>query len=160
MLDRRTPYAFGAEVDLSFDDAMQRTKDALAAEGFGILCEIDVSDTLRRKLGAEMPPYVILGACNPPLAQQALAAEPDIGLLLPCNVVVYATGDAGTSVVAAIDPETAMTLSARAELEPIAAQVAAKLRRALRTIVGDATVAQRQTAGDVSGGAEPHVATP
>lgn len=160
MLDRRTPYAFGAEVHLSFDDAIQRTKDALATEGFGILCEIDVSDTLRRKLGVEMPPYVILGACNPPLAQQALAAEPDIGLLLPCNVVVYATGDAGKTVVAAIDPETAMTLSARAELEPIAAQVAAKLRRALHAIIGKSTVAPGQNAGDGSGRVAPHIAMP
>ena len=160
MPDRRTPYGFGAEVQLPFADAVQRTRDALAAEGFGILCEIDVAATLRQKLGVDMPPYVILGACNPPLARQALAAEPDIGLLLPCNVVVYSTGDADNCVVATIDPETAMTLSARAELAPIAAQVSAKLRRALDALIDESAVVTSRNAGDGPRGAEPRAAVP
>jgi uncharacterized protein (DUF302 family) len=134
MIDRRTPYGLGAVVPLPFDQALQRTRQALADEGFGILCEIDVAATLRQKLGVVMPPYVILGACNPPLARQALEAEPDIGLLLPCNVIVYGIADSPDSVVASIDPQAALGVSGQEALEPIAAQVAAKLRRALEQV--------------------------
>lgn len=119
---RTTPLAYGAAIDA--------VTAALKEEGFGVLTTIDVQATLRQKLGVERRPYTILGACNPPLADRALTAEPEIGLLLPCNVVVYAGADGGT-VVAAIDPEAQFTLTGRADLADLAAEVAARLRRAL-----------------------------
>jgi uncharacterized protein (DUF302 family) len=134
MIEQRTQYGFGAVLDLPFEMALRQTRDALAAEGFGILCDIDVAATLRQKLGIEMPPYVILGACNPALASQALRAEPDIGLLLPCNVIVYATGEPNASVVAGMDPESALALTGNPAMQPIAAQVAARLRRVVEHV--------------------------
>jgi uncharacterized protein (DUF302 family) len=135
MVERRSPYGLGAVVPLPFEQALQRTREALAGEGFGILCEIDVAGTLRQKLGVEMPPYMILGACNPPLARQAIEAEPDIGLLLPCNVAVYGTKNPDESVVVSIDPKAALTLSGAPGLVPIAEKVAVKLRSALDEII-------------------------
>jgi uncharacterized protein (DUF302 family) len=102
-------YGIRTVLDLSFDDAVERTKNALKAEGFGVLSEIDLREKLREKLGVEVDPYLILGACNPPLAYKALLAEPEIGLLLPCNVIVYATSD-GQTVVAAVDPEAMLSV--------------------------------------------------
>ena len=134
MIEQRTQYGFGTVLDLPFETALQQTRDALAAEGFGILCDIDVAATLRKKLGVVMPPYVILGACNPPLANQALRAEPDIGLLLPCNVIVYATDAPNAIVVAAMDPESALALTGNDAMRPIAAQVAAKLHRVVEHV--------------------------
>jgi uncharacterized protein (DUF302 family) len=105
---QRTRYGFGKTLPLPVDEAIARTKAALSEQGFGVLTEIDVQRTLKEKRGVAMPPYVILGACNPPLAEQALAAEPDIGLLLPCNVIVYERD--GQSVIAAMDPEPVLGL--------------------------------------------------
>ena len=134
MLNQRSAYAFGKTIELGFAAAVQRVKDALAAEGFGILCEIDVAATMKRKLDVEFRPYVILGACNPPLAHRALTAEPDIGLLLPCNVVVYADDVAERSVVAALDPVAALGLTGNADLAPLAQMVKDRLSRALESI--------------------------
>ncbi|HSE27978.1 MAG TPA: DUF302 domain-containing protein [Gemmatimonadales bacterium] len=125
-----TRYGFGRQLALPHGEAVAATKAVLATEGFGILAEIDVAATLRAKLGVEMEPYLILGACNPPLAHRALQAEPAIGLLLPCNVLVAADGP-GASSVWAIDPETQFSLVDKPDLAPVAAEVKARLARAL-----------------------------
>ena len=129
-------YGFSTTLDVPPAEAVRITKDALAAEGFGVLCEIDVEATLRSKVGAEIGPYLILGACNPSLANAAIALDRDVGLLLPCNVVIYGTSDPKRSVVSVIDPERAMTLSESEALAPIAAEASARLKRALRTVEG------------------------
>ena len=134
MLTQRSAYGFGKMIELDFAAAVQRVKDALAAEGFGILCEIDVAATMKRKLDVEFRPYVILGACNPPLAYRALVAEPDIGLLLPCNVVVYGGDVPGQTAVAALDPVAALGLADNADLPPLAETVKDRLSRALDSI--------------------------
>lgn len=134
MITRRTPYGFGTPVDLPFEEAVRRTTEALATEGFGVLAEIDVGAALRHKLGIEFPQYTILGACNPALAHRALGAEPDIGLLLPCNVVVYATDVPGRCVVAALDPVAVLSLSGNPALADLADDVAARLRRAMQVV--------------------------
>jgi uncharacterized protein (DUF302 family) len=134
VITERTAYGFGAVVELEYATAVERVKQALADEGFGILCDIDVSATLHNKLGIEFRPYVILGACNPPLAHRALAEERDIGLLLPCNVIVYADDAPGRSVIAALDPVAVLGLTGRAELRPVAEDVSARLTRALTTV--------------------------
>ena len=120
-------YGFSVETTLSVDEADSRVRDCLKEEGFGVLTEIDVRATLRQKLGVEFRPYRILGACNPPLAHRALSAEPGIGLLLPCNVVVEET--ATGSRVRFLDPVAALGIVGNADLEPIAADAAARLRR-------------------------------
>jgi uncharacterized protein (DUF302 family) len=122
-------YGFTVKTPLSYGEALAAVTAALKTEGFGVLTEIDVQATLKQKLGAEVTPYTILGACNPPLAHRALSAEPEIGLLLPCNVIVYV--DAGQTTVSAIDPEAQFSLVGRAELAPLAREVGERLRRAL-----------------------------
>ncbi len=121
-------YGFTVNVDAPFAEAEQRVVEALKAEGFGVLTEIDVQATLKAKLGVEKRPYKILGACNPVLANQALDAEPDIGLLLPCNVVVREDAD-GKVVVGFMDPQTVLGLVGRDELASLGAEVRAKLER-------------------------------
>ena len=126
------PYGMTTTVDLPYERAVERAREELGKEGFGVLSEIDVRATLKKKLGVDTRPYTILGACNPPLAHQAFNAEPSIGLLLPCNVVVYADDDdAGHSVVAAIDPEVSLGRVGNEALAPLAAEVKARLRRVL-----------------------------
>lgn len=125
-----TGYGIATTTSLGYADAVEAVTAALKTEGFGVLTTIDVQATLKQKIGANMPPYVILGACNPPLAHRALAAEPEIGLLLPCNVIVYA-GAEGSTNVAAIDPETQFTLVQRDDLADLARDVGQRLRRAL-----------------------------
>jgi len=120
------------EVALPYDRAVERAREELAKEGFGVLTEIDVKATLKKKLDVEFRPYIILGACNPPLAHQALSAEPDIGLLLPCNVIVYATDDPGRSLVAVIDPVTQLEITGNKQIGPVAEQVRGKMERVLR----------------------------
>ena len=94
------PFTIAATTPRLFDDAVARAREALAEEGFGVLCEIDVRETLKNRIGVEREPYLILGACNPPLAHEALSAEPELGVLLPCNVAVYVDG--GATHVAAV----------------------------------------------------------
>lgn len=129
-----TRYGFGTTVRLPPEQAIERTRQELAKEGFGVLTEIDVASTLKKKLDVDFRPYVILGACNPPLAHRALTAERDIGLLLPCNVIVYESDEPGTSVVAAMDPVTAMELAGNDQVRPIAEEARARLRRALQAV--------------------------
>lgn len=119
-------YHLSKRLDCSFEEAVQRTFGALQQQGFGVLTDIDMQATLKTKLGVETSPYRILGACNPPLAYRALQAEDRIGLLLPCNVVVRAAGDAVE--VSAVDPVVAMAGIDNPALAPVAAEVGAKLR--------------------------------
>jgi len=125
-------YGTTIALDIPFAEAVSRTRDALAGQGFGILTEIDVRATLQTKIGAEMEDYVILGACNPPLAHRALEADRSIGLLLPCNVVVRSHG--GGSVVEALDPQLMSTLSGAPELASIADEAGQRLSVALDVI--------------------------
>jgi uncharacterized protein (DUF302 family) len=116
---------------------LERIKAALAVEGFGILCEIDVAATLKKKLGIEFLRYVILGACNPPLAHRALEAELDVGVFLPCNVVVYADAEQNRSVISVMDPVVAFELTENHALESIASEVRERLVRALTAVEHD-----------------------
>ncbi len=134
MPEQTTPYGFSVTVSLPYDAAVERTRAELAKEGFGVLTEIDIRKTMKQKLDVDFRPYVILGACNPPLAHRALSAEREIGLLLPCNVIVYAADEAGKSVVSAMDPEAALSLAARPEIEPLAREVRQRLERVLAAI--------------------------
>ena len=123
-------YAFGKTVGLSFEQATEAVTRGLAREGFGVLTEIDVAATLKKKLGTERPPYKILGACNPQFAARALEIEPQIGALLPCNVTVREGAD-GKTVVEFMDPDAVLGLVGRPEIAPIAAEVRARLERVL-----------------------------
>jgi uncharacterized protein (DUF302 family) len=140
-----TTYTFGVRIAAPFDQARERTDAALRAQGFGVLTEIDVAATLKAKLNVDRPPYVILGACNPPLAHRALTAEPSIGSLLPCNVVIRVDGDA--TVVEAMDPNAALGLVD----DPTVAEVAAEARERLWRAVG--AVASTESAASVASGA-------
>jgi uncharacterized protein (DUF302 family) len=134
MVEQTTRYGLRTTVPLAYDRAVERTREELSAEGFGVLTEIDVRAVMKKKLDVDFRPYVILGACNPPLAHQALSAEREIGLLLPCNVVVYAGDEEGTSVVAAMDPEAALELADNPEIVPLASEVKQRIRRVLERV--------------------------
>lgn len=136
MIEQTTRYGIGTTVSLDYPRAIERTKEALAAEGFGVLTEIDVAATMKKKLDVDFRPYVILGACNPPLAHRALTAERDIGLLLPCNVIVYADDVPGRSVVAVMDPVEALQLTGNEEIRPLAEEVRGRLTRVLEALEG------------------------
>ena len=131
-------YTLSTTIDLQWAEALDRTRDALSAQGFGILTEIDVRSTFDVKLGAEaaeaVGDYVILGACNPALASRALAAEPEIGALLPCNVVVRRSKDAETTIIEAVDPQTMVDLSASLAVKEVADDAGNRLRKALAAL--------------------------
>ena len=128
----RKHYVISAETDLPFAQAVNRTRDLLQEAGYGVLCEIDVKAKLEEKLGVEREPYVILGACNPPLASEGLDAEPELGALLPCNVVVYERE--GHTRVAAVEPERMLAIVGNEELDPIAQRVREDLGRVVEEI--------------------------
>jgi uncharacterized protein (DUF302 family) len=134
MVEQTTSYGIGTRVELPYDAVVERVREELSKEGFGVLTEIDVAATLKKKLDVDFRPYVILGACNPPLAHQALSAETDIGLLLPCNVVVYAAEEESGSVVAAMDPEAALALAGNPQIEELAREVKQRLQRVLERV--------------------------
>jgi uncharacterized protein (DUF302 family) len=127
-----TRYSFGTRVAGSVADLRPVVEAALKAEGFGVLTEIDVAATLKAKLGVDRPAYVILGACNPPLAHRAIEAEPSIGTLLPCNVVLRSDGDA--TVVEAMDPAAAMALSDAVGIADVGGDVRARLERVIAAV--------------------------
>jgi uncharacterized protein (DUF302 family) len=125
-------YGFSRTVPHSFETAVSRVTEELQKEGFGVLTTIDVKETLKKKLGVEFGKYLILGACNPPLAHRALQAEEQIGLLLPCNVIVYEKE--ASTVVAVFDPMLMTTVLEKEEIRPIAAEVQRKLERVLAAV--------------------------
>jgi uncharacterized protein (DUF302 family) len=130
---RDTPYGMHRKLaGVSFDDALDRVTTALKEEGFGVLTRIDVAETLKTKIGVDFRPYVILGACNPTLAHQALSVDDNIGLMLPCNVVVAALEDG--SEVSVVRPHAMMDIADAAEVRDVADQAQAKLERALQAI--------------------------
>ena len=128
-----TKYGFGKTVVSSFEAAIEKVTQGLQKEGFGVLTDIDVAATLKKKLNQDMPPYRILGACNPPLAHRALVAEPSIGLLLPCNVVVR-QDDAGKVQVEFMDPNAVLDLVNKAEVHQLAGEVRQKLERVMQAL--------------------------
>ena len=127
-------YGFKKILNASVEDAEAKVRYALAAEGFGVLSEIDIQAAFKTKLDVDFRPYRILGACNPPLAHQALTEEDDIGLLLPCNVVVYEGAEAGTSVVSILDPVQQLAVAGRDDLGPMAEEVQIRLKRVMEAV--------------------------
>jgi uncharacterized protein (DUF302 family) len=128
-----TKYGFGKTVGLRFDQAVEHVIEALKREGFGVLADIDVAGAMKAKLNREMPPYRILGACNPPLAYQAIAAEPSIGLLLPCNVVVR-EDDTGVVHVEFMDPNSVLALVDKPDISRLADEVRQRLERVMQSL--------------------------
>ncbi len=127
-------YGFIKELDTDFDTATSRTKEALAAEGFGILSEIDVQNAFKEKLGVDHRRYTILGACNPGLAHKVVSAEPHIGLLLPCNVLVQESPDGNRTTVSIADPRAMFKLIDNPEIQPVAQEAEQRLKRAMDNI--------------------------
>ena len=134
MTEAKMAYGMKRTLTVPFEEADRRVREELQKEGFGVLTEIDVTATLKKKLDVDFRPYRILGACNPPLAHQALTAEIDIGLLLPCNFVVYEGEDESTSVVVALDPKIQLSIAGRDDVEPLADEVRSRIERVLNAL--------------------------
>lgn len=132
MTNTATSYAMTRRLAVPYDEARKKIESALSEQGFGVLTEIDVRATMKKKLDVDFRHYVILGACNPSLAHRALTAELDVGLLLPCNVVVYEDGDG--SVVAIADPDAILGVGAGEELRPVAKEARERLEAALQSL--------------------------
>lgn len=135
MSNTTTGYAFRTHLDVPYEEAIEQVTAALKAEGFGVLTQIDVKATLKQKLDVDFRPYIILGACNPPLAHRALSTELEIGLLLPCNVIVYDSADAGSEVAIA-DPQMMMGPVENPAIEPVAQDARARLQRVIDSLAG------------------------
>ena len=132
---QHSKYGFRRTLDVSYEEAVEKVTAALKVEGFGVLCEIDIKEKLKEKLGVDFRRYVILGACNPPLAYKTLQEEINIGLLLPCNVIVYEADEPGKSVVAVIDARSMLSVVGdNATLDRVATEVNEKLQRAITQI--------------------------
>jgi uncharacterized protein (DUF302 family) len=133
---QHSKFGFSKTIDLPYQEAVEKTRSALNDQGFGVLCEIDLKEKLKEKLGVDFRNYVILGACNPPLAYKTLQAEISIGLLLPCNVIVYEADESGKSVVAAIDARTMLSVvgSNNTTLDAVATEVNEKLERVVAQV--------------------------
>lgn len=125
-------YGFSKELEIGFEEAVEKTREELKKEGFGVLTEIDVKKTLKEKLDVDYEDYIILGACNPQFAHKALQAEKEIGLLLPCNVIVYRKD--GRTIVSAVNPMEAMAMVENNELKRIAEEVSEKLKKVIENI--------------------------
>jgi uncharacterized protein (DUF302 family) len=132
-MEKVKQYAFSTVLDTSFQDAVSRVTESLKEEGFGVLTEIDVKSTLKKKLGVDFRNYVILGACNPPYAHRTLQADLDVGLLLPCNIIVYETDDK-KAYVSALNPVSALEIIKSDELRKIAGEVSEKLKRVIERV--------------------------
>ncbi len=131
-MDRQSGYSFSRVLPISYEEAILQVREALKAEGFGVLTEIDVQKTLKDKLDQDFPKYIILGACNPPLAYQVLQAEPEIGVFLPCNVLVYEEG--GKTVVSSMNPEAVLEMVKNEKVRQLADQVRRKLEKVLNSL--------------------------
>lgn len=139
MTPSQTSYGISVVLDMDYGQAVERTVAALKEQGFGVLTEIDVQATLKKKLDVDFRPYIILGACNPPLAHRALSTEQQVGLLLPCNVIVF-QNDEGTSTVSALNPMAAMTVAGNPALSEVAQAATAKLTAALESLTEQASL--------------------
>jgi uncharacterized protein (DUF302 family) len=127
---QHSKYGFSRTLDVSYEEAVKKATSSLKEEGFGVLCEIDIKEKLKEKLGVDFRRYIILGACNPPLAYKTLQEEINIGLLLPCNVVVYEADEVGKSVVAAVDAKAMLSVvGSNPTLDSVATEVNEKLKR-------------------------------
>lgn len=134
MMTGPASYTISRETSLPFDEAVEKTRGLLQEAGYGVLAEIDIQAKLKEKLGIEREPYTILGACNPPLANQGLNAEPELGALLPCNVIVYEQD--GRTRVAAVEPQTMLSVVGNEKLDRIARQVRQDLARVVEQVAG------------------------
>ncbi len=134
MIETATNYGFGTRLNMSYEQAIEKVTAALKEQGFGVLTEIDVKTTLKKKLDVDFQKYAILGACNPGLAHQALMGEAEIGLLLPCNVIVYEDAEAGDTVVSFIDPVIMMSMVDNPKLSAVANEAGTRLRYALQAV--------------------------
>lgn len=126
-------YSYQKSVNLTYEQALEKTTEELQKEGFGVLTEIDVKATMKKRLNVDYNKYKILGACNPPLAHQALSADPEMGVLLPCNVVVY-EGEGGKTVVSAIDAAAMFSVVGREDILPVAEEVNRKLKNVIDNV--------------------------
>ena len=132
---KQQKYGFSRTIDMNFDEATEKTREALKTEGFGVLSEIRLDEKLKEKLGVDFRRYIILGACNPPLAYKTLQEDINIGLLLPCNVVVYEAEDKNKSVVAAVDAKAMLSVVGESSaLDQVTSEVNEKLRRAIEKV--------------------------
>ncbi len=133
-VSKNTKYGYAREVQMTYAEAVEKVTETLKEQGFGILTEIDVKATLKKKLDKDFTDYIILGACNPNLALRALSSEIDIGLLLPCNVAVYRRSEDGTTVVSVLDPELMESMTGNPALKPIAEEAREKVVAALEAL--------------------------